>query len=34
LLQQNYFSVGDRILCIHSGGLQGNYEARNELTYS
>lgn len=33
LLLNNDFSVSDRILCIHSGGLQGNMSVRNELIY-
>ncbi len=34
LLQNNDFSVSDRILCIHSGGLQGNISVQNELVYN
>jgi 1-aminocyclopropane-1-carboxylate deaminase len=33
LLDDNFFSVSDRILCIHSGGLQGNVSARSSLIY-
>ena len=33
LLNDNFFSVSDRILCIHSGGLQGNVTLRGELNY-
>jgi 1-aminocyclopropane-1-carboxylate deaminase len=24
LIKKNYFSAGSKILCIHTGGLQGN----------
>ncbi len=34
MLLNNDFSVSDRILCIHSGGLQGNNSIQNELIYS
>jgi 1-aminocyclopropane-1-carboxylate deaminase len=33
MLADNFFSVQDRILCIHSGGLQGNSSVREELNY-
>ena len=33
LLNDNFFSVSDRILCIHSGGQQGNVSVKNELVY-
>ncbi len=32
-LQNNEFSTCDRILCIHSGGLQGNTTVKQLLTY-
>ena len=33
MLQNNVFAEGDRILCIHSGGLQGNVSVKSELVY-
>ena len=33
MLMDNYFSVSDRVLCIHSGGLQGNVSVKGELVY-
>jgi 1-aminocyclopropane-1-carboxylate deaminase len=33
LLEQNYFSSCDKILCIHSGGLQGNVSVQDKLAY-
>ena len=33
LLLDNYFSVSDRVLCIHSGGVQGNVSLKDELIY-
>ncbi len=33
MLKDNYFSTCDNILCIHSGGLQGNSSVKNELIY-
>ncbi len=33
LLMDNFFSVDERILCIHSGGLQGNASVSNELLF-
>lgn len=33
LLDDNHFSSSDRILCIHSGGLQGNASVQGELVY-
>ncbi len=33
MLKYNYFSTCDKILCIHSGGLQGNSSVKNELIY-
>lgn len=34
LVQQNYFPAGSRILCVHTGGLQGNESLPpNTLTY-
>jgi 1-aminocyclopropane-1-carboxylate deaminase len=33
LLEQGYFLQSDTLLCIHSGGLQGNIEAESELDY-
>ncbi len=33
MLMNNEFSVGDKILCIHSGGLQGNVSVQRELIY-
>lgn len=33
MLKDNYFSTCDKILCIHSGGLQGNSSVKNELIY-
>jgi 1-aminocyclopropane-1-carboxylate deaminase len=33
MLHNNEFSSCDRILCIHTGGLQGNASVRNELDY-
>ncbi len=32
-LQQGYFASGDRILCIHTGGLQGNTSVKDRLVY-
>lgn len=33
LLDSNHFSSCDRILCIHTGGLQGNASVRGHLVY-
>lgn len=33
LIMQGHFNSYDRILCIHTGGLQGNASIKNELTY-
>jgi 1-aminocyclopropane-1-carboxylate deaminase len=33
MLADNYFSSCDKILCIHSGGLQGNASVRDSLRY-
>lgn len=33
MLMANHFSSHERILCIHSGGLQGNASVKNELCY-
>ncbi|MGN6246873.1 MAG: 1-aminocyclopropane-1-carboxylate deaminase/D-cysteine desulfhydrase [Ginsengibacter sp.] len=33
LIAKNYFPVGSKILCIHTGGLQGNDSLLNELLY-
>ncbi len=33
LLENNFFSSCDRILCIHTGGLQGNSSVQVELCY-
>jgi 1-aminocyclopropane-1-carboxylate deaminase len=33
MLTGNYFSSADKILCIHSGGLQGNVSVRDMLVY-
>jgi len=33
MLADNFFSISDRVLCIHTGGLQGNVSVRNELSY-
>jgi 1-aminocyclopropane-1-carboxylate deaminase len=33
MLIADYFTPEDRILCIHSGGLQGNSSVRSELVY-
>ncbi len=33
LLADNYFNSSDRILCIHTGGLQGNAAVRDLLRY-
>jgi 1-aminocyclopropane-1-carboxylate deaminase len=33
MLADNYFSTCDKILCIHSGGLQGNLSVKGELVY-
>jgi 1-aminocyclopropane-1-carboxylate deaminase/D-cysteine desulfhydrase-like pyridoxal-dependent ACC family enzyme len=33
LLADNYFCSADKILCIHSGGLQGNVSVRGKLCY-
>ncbi len=33
MLMDNHFSVDERILCIHSGGLQGNASVAGELVY-
>ncbi|MGN6603293.1 MAG: 1-aminocyclopropane-1-carboxylate deaminase/D-cysteine desulfhydrase [Ginsengibacter sp.] len=34
LIAKNYFPVGSKILCIHTGGLQGNNSLpKNELVY-
>jgi 1-aminocyclopropane-1-carboxylate deaminase len=33
MLNDNYFSSTDRILCIHSGGLQGNSSVKDKLKY-
>ncbi len=33
LLDDNHFSSCDRILCIHSGGLQGNVSVKDKLVY-
>ena len=32
-LEDNQFNSCDRILCIHSGGLQGNVSVRDYLDY-
>lgn len=34
LMQSEYFSKDARILCIHSGGLQGNVSVQDMLVYS
>lgn len=34
LLQQNYFEPDDRLLLIHSGGLQGNQSIKDKLFFS
>jgi 1-aminocyclopropane-1-carboxylate deaminase len=33
MLQDNFFSSSDRLLCIHTGGLQGNVSVRSELNF-
>jgi len=33
MLDDNHFSSCDRILCIHSGGLQGNVSVKDKLVY-
>jgi 1-aminocyclopropane-1-carboxylate deaminase len=33
LLDDNFFTVSDKILCIHTGGLQGNSSVSDELVY-
>ncbi len=33
MLDDNFFSSSDRILCIHSGGLQGNVSVKEQLIY-
>jgi len=33
MLEQNYFSSCDKVLCIHSGGLQGNVSVKDKLVY-
>lgn len=33
MLMENEFSSCDRVLCIHSGGLQGNVSVREKLIY-
>ena len=33
LLEQHYFSSCDKVLCIHSGGLQGNVSVKDKLIY-
>ncbi|MBS1588329.1 MAG: pyridoxal-phosphate dependent enzyme [Bacteroidetes bacterium] len=33
LIQQNYFPEKSKILCIHTGGLQGNISIRSNLCY-
>jgi 1-aminocyclopropane-1-carboxylate deaminase len=33
MLDDNYFNSSDRILCIHSGGLQGNVSVKDQLIY-
>jgi 1-aminocyclopropane-1-carboxylate deaminase len=33
MLHDNFFSSCDKILCIHSGGLQGNTSVRDELEF-
>jgi len=33
MLLRNEFTVSDRLLCIHSGGLQGNSSLAKELVY-
>jgi len=33
LLQQHEFTVSDRLLCIHTGGLQGNASIKDQLVY-
>ncbi|GAA4466789.1 pyridoxal-phosphate dependent enzyme [Nemorincola caseinilytica] len=34
LMDDNHFSSCDRILCIHSGGLQGNVSVQEQLVYT
>lgn len=34
LLEKDYFSPGTRIVCIHTGGLQGNHAVRQSLQYA
>jgi len=33
MLEQHYFSSCDKVLCIHTGGLQGNSSAGDKLIY-
>ena len=33
MLVQNIFPKESKVLCIHTGGLQGNVSVRNRLTY-
>lgn len=33
LLQRHYFPPGSKVLCIHSGGLQGNVSVQERLVY-
>lgn len=33
MLTDNFFSVSDRVLCIHSGGLQGNVSVADDLVW-
>ena len=33
LLAENYFPSGSKILCIHTGGLQGNRSVKQRLIY-
>ncbi len=33
MLLDNFFTVGDKILCIHSGGVQGNVSVRDKLIF-
>jgi 1-aminocyclopropane-1-carboxylate deaminase/D-cysteine desulfhydrase-like pyridoxal-dependent ACC family enzyme len=33
MLANNYFSVSDRVLCLHTGGLQGNLSVKDQLQF-
>lgn len=33
MLAENQFSTHERILCIHTGGLQGNVSVKDKLVY-